>query len=206
MLSRDSRNFHGWGYRRIVVSSLESSALQGQSMSRSELEYTKKMIGTNLSNFSAWHNRSKLILKILDEEAASDNERKDMLDEELELIHKALFDPYDQSLWFYHQTLMCAFDSDQAEKSMAPNLSKDQRFEYIASEREYIEEVLEDAQDCKWVYQALIECTLLEAKLNNGLPDVDKTKVLTWINELKSRDPLRKGRWLDLERSLVKDT
>ncbi|KAI1613320.1 protein geranylgeranyltransferase type II, partial [Exophiala viscosa] len=206
MLSRDSRNFHGWGYRRIVVSSLESSALQGQSMSRQELAYTKKMIGTNLSNFSAWHNRSKLILKILDEEEASNNERKDMLDEELELIHKALFDPYDQSLWFYHQTLMCAFDPDQANKSMAPNLSNAQRLEYIASEREYIEEVLEDAQDCKWAYQSLIECTLLEAKLNNGLPEVDKTKVLKWTNELKSRDLLRKGRWLDLEQSLVKDT
>lgn len=101
---------------------------------------------------------------------------------------------------------MCTFDPDQADRTMTPNLSKDQRLEYIASEREYIEEVLEDAQDCKWAYQALIECTLLEAKLNNGLQEVDKTKVLKWINELKSRDPLRKGRWLDLEQSLVKDT
>ena len=50
-------------------------------MSRQELGYTKKMIGTNLSNFSAWHNRSKLILKILDEEEASDDERRHMLDE-----------------------------------------------------------------------------------------------------------------------------
>lgn len=81
MLSRDSRNFHGWGYRRIVVSSLESPALQGQSMSRAEFEYTKKMISANLSNFSAWHNRTKLILKILDEENASDVERQAMLDE-----------------------------------------------------------------------------------------------------------------------------
>lgn len=87
MLSRDSRNFHGWGYRRIVVSSLESPALQGESMSRSELEYTKKMIGTNLSNFSAWHNRSKLILKILDEEEASDDERQDMLNEGMLTFH-----------------------------------------------------------------------------------------------------------------------
>jgi len=89
---------------------------------------------------------------------------------------------------------------------MAPNLSNAQRLEYVASEREYIEEVLEDSQDCKWAYQSLIECTLLEAKLNNGLPAVDETKVLEWINELKSRDPLRMGRWLDLEQSLVNDT
>lgn len=81
MLSRDNRNFHGWAYRRTVVQSLESSALQGQSMVRAELGYTKKMIGTNLSNFSAWHNRIKLILRVLDEEKANDDERRKMLDE-----------------------------------------------------------------------------------------------------------------------------
>jgi len=203
MLSRDSRNFHGWGYRRIVVSSLESPALQGESMSRAEFEYTKKMIGANLSNFSAWHNRTKLILKILDEENATDDERGKMLDEELDLIHKALFDPFDQSLWFYHQNLMCTFDPDQAAKSMAPNLSKEQRLTYIASERDYIEEVLEDSQDCKWAYQALTDCTLLEAKMKHGLQEDDKTKILQWLKELKSLDPLRKGRWSDMEQSLA---
>jgi geranylgeranyl transferase type-2 subunit alpha len=80
MLSRDSRNFHGWGYRRTVVESLESPALQGQSLARPELDYTKKMIGTNLSNFSAWHNRTKLMLRVLQEEKASDQERQHMLD------------------------------------------------------------------------------------------------------------------------------
>ncbi|OAL39261.1 hypothetical protein AYO20_01579 [Fonsecaea nubica] len=204
MLSRDSRNFHGWGYRRIVVQSLESPALQGQSMARQELEYTKKMIGTNLSNFSAWHNRTKLILRILDEEKATDDERQKMLDEELELIHKALFDPYDQSLWFYHQNLMCTFDLDQAPKSMAPNLSDEQRLEYIASEREYIEEVLEDAQDCKWPYQALIECTMLESKLKTGLEEEGWGKVALWLEKLKQLDPLRRGRWTEMEQQLGK--
>ncbi|KIW13965.1 hypothetical protein PV08_06746 [Exophiala spinifera] len=204
MLSRDSRNFHGWGYRRMVVSNLESPALQGQSMSRAELEYTKKMIGTNLSNFSAWHNRTKVIVKILAEENASDKERQKMLDDELELIHTALFDPFDQSLWFYHQNLMCAFDPDQAAKSMAPNLTTEQRLKYIASEREYIEEVLEDAEDCQWARKALIECALLEAKLNKSMEEDDKQKVLAWLNELKLRDPLRRGRWLDMEQALLK--
>lgn len=86
MLSRDSRNFHGWGYRRRVVQSLESLALQGQSMSKQEFDYTKKMIGANLSNFSAWHNRTKLILKILDEQQGSDEERRRMLDDGLPFL------------------------------------------------------------------------------------------------------------------------
>lgn len=99
---------------------------------------------------------------------------------------------------------MCTFDLDLAAKSMAPNLSHEQRLEYIAAERRYIEEVLEDAQDCKWPYQALIECTLLEAKLKQGLQEQDKTKLLQWLKELKTLDPLRKGRWVDMEQSLVK--
>jgi len=119
------------------VASLESKALNGSSMAKAELDYTTKMIGLNLSNFSAWHNRTKLILTILDEKAATDEERRQMLDGgklldctgrlenadylELELIHSALFDPYNQSLWFYHQNLMCTFDLDVAKRSMAPN-------------------------------------------------------------------------------------
>lgn len=81
MLTRDSRNFHGWGYRRTVVDKLESPSLNGKSMSRGEYEYTTKMIGQNLSNFSAWHNRSRLILQILEEEHASADERRKMLDD-----------------------------------------------------------------------------------------------------------------------------
>lgn len=97
---------------------------------------------------------------------------------------------------------MCTFDPDQGAKSMAPNLSKVQRLSYIAAEREFIEEVLEDAQDCKWAYQALIECTMLEGKLQTGLQPEDKSKMLEWLKELKSLDPLRKGRWIDMEQSL----
>jgi geranylgeranyl transferase type-2 subunit alpha len=99
---------------------------------------------------------------------------------------------------------MCTFDPAQAKKSMAPNLSNEQRLEYIASEREYIEEVLEDAQDCKWPYQALIECTLLEGKLKSGLQEEDRIKVAEWLQKLKTLDPLRKGRWHDMEEQLRK--
>jgi Protein prenyltransferase alpha subunit repeat len=81
MLTRDNRNFHGWGYRRIIIDNLESKVLDGQSMALEELDYTTKMIRTNLSNFSAWHSRTKLTTRILDEKSATDEERKQMLDE-----------------------------------------------------------------------------------------------------------------------------
>ena len=81
MLSLDSRNFHGWGYRRFVVESLEQLAPEKESMAPAEFDYAKKMIGTNLSNFSAWHYRTKLIQRLMDEKLASDEERKKMLDD-----------------------------------------------------------------------------------------------------------------------------
>lgn len=81
MLTRDNRNFHGWGYRRRVISELESSKLGGKSMVESEFEYTTKMIKASLSNFSAWHTRSKLIPRLLDERNANHEERRQFLDD-----------------------------------------------------------------------------------------------------------------------------
>ena len=221
MLTRDSRNFLGWGYRRTVVARLESKALDGKSMSEAEFDYTTKMVGLNLSNFSAWHNRTKLILRILDEKAATDEERRQMLDDgeflnfgvgwqkrktddaELDLIHKALFDPYDQSLWFYHRNLMCTFDPDLAQQTMAPTLTKAERLAYVAGERKFIEDLLEDVKDTKWIYQALIECALVAAKIAGFLSVEAKEDVLKWLVELRKLDPLRRGRWEDLEESLA---
>ena len=83
MLGLDSRNFHGWGYRRKVVAELEKlSANSGSAeapTTEDEFKYTTKMIESNLSNFSAWHRRSKLIPRLLDERNASHSERQDFL-------------------------------------------------------------------------------------------------------------------------------
>lgn len=84
MLSLDSRNFHGWGYRRMVVSEVEKLSARALDMSASRTEeeflYTTKMVESNLSNFSAWHRRSKLIPTLLEERKASDDERREFLD------------------------------------------------------------------------------------------------------------------------------
>jgi geranylgeranyl transferase type-2 subunit alpha len=85
MLTRDSRNFHGWAYRRGVVAQLESSKLQGKSMVESEFEYTTKMVKAHLSNFSAWHYRSKLIPRLLAERGANELERREFLDNGLSM-------------------------------------------------------------------------------------------------------------------------
>ncbi|RJE21540.1 hypothetical protein PHISCL_06112 [Aspergillus sclerotialis] len=204
MLNLDSRNFHGWGYRHFVVESLEKLAPEesGQSMAPEEFEYAKKMISTNLSNFSAWHYRTKLIQRLLNEKSASNKERKEMLDGELELIHNALIDPYDQSLWFYHQNLMCTFDPSVSDQTMAPNLTDSERLEYIRQEIEAIQEMLDGAEDCKYIYQALIDCTVLAAKIQGSMTSEDKGNVLGWLAEIKKLDPLRRGRWVDFEMTM----
>ena len=50
-------------------------------MTEQEFEYTTKMINSNLSNFSAWHNRSKLIPRLLGERNADHKSRRKFLDE-----------------------------------------------------------------------------------------------------------------------------
>jgi geranylgeranyl transferase type-2 subunit alpha len=80
MLSKDKRNFHAWGYRRILVEQLESPALAGQSMVESEFAYADAKIKGDLSNFSAWHSRSLLIPRLLAERGADDATRKAFLE------------------------------------------------------------------------------------------------------------------------------
>ncbi|EEH08191.1 prenyltransferase alpha subunit repeat protein [Histoplasma capsulatum G186AR] len=197
LLSLDSRNFHGWGYRRQVVSALEELASKDDekeahsedawtpaSMAKAELDYTTKMIGTNLSNFSAWHNRTQLILRLLDEQSASDEERKKMLDSELKLIHRALIDPYDQSLWFYHQNLMCTFDPALASGTMAPNLTDIERLEYLENEVEAITEMLDGEEDCKWIYQALISCGVVICRVKGVMSTEMKQRISGWAREV----------------------
>ena len=85
MLSLDSRNFHGWGYRRTVINALEKPHFQLEenpdSLTQREFDYSTRMINTNLSNFSAWHSRSKLIPRLLDERQADDQARREFLDD-----------------------------------------------------------------------------------------------------------------------------
>ncbi|MCJ1400861.1 Rab geranylgeranyltransferase [Xylographa trunciseda] len=206
MLSLDNRNFHGWGYRRTVVAALERQELRdesvGASMVKAEFDYTTRMIRTSMSNFSAWHNRSRLIPRMLDELAASDDDRRKILDEELILIQEGLYtDSRDQSLWFYHQSLMCTFDPVLASHSMAPNLSKDDRLVYIKSETDKLLEMLEDDRDCKWIYQALIQLVILDKSISGSWPILPEI-MATWVASLQALDPLRQGRWVDLEQSI----
>ncbi len=68
---------------------------------KSELAYTTRKIESNFSNFSAWHQRSKVYesMGAIDKSA------------ELEWVRNAMYtDPDDQSVWIYHRWLMGSGD------------------------------------------------------------------------------------------------
>jgi geranylgeranyl transferase type-2 subunit alpha len=202
MLALDSRNFHGWGYRRQVVDEIEK--LSAQSMVESEFEYTTKMIKTNLSNFSAWHYRSQLIPRLLVERQAQSAERKKMLDDEFELITRALYtDPYDQSLWFYHQYLMSTLDETNHQSvSILDPCTNGDRLHYLKQELDNVKEMLDGAEDCKYIYQALLEYSQRYLEVEDDNKKVMTMEMKEWLDELRKSDPLRHGRWSDLENSL----
>lgn len=206
MLALDSRNFHAWDYRRKIVGELER--LGSKSMVEQEFEYTTKMIQSNLSNFSAWHNRSQLIPRLLEEWNASAEDRKKLFDGELELITTALYtDPYDQSLWSYHQYLMSTLDpsspinaTDYARNTavLLPATNAD-RLAYLEQELESIKDMLDGAEDCKYIYQALLEYSSRYLEVDAGNKTVTTKEMTEWLAELRKIDPLRAGRWNDLE-------
>ncbi|KIN02621.1 hypothetical protein OIDMADRAFT_195222 [Oidiodendron maius Zn] len=206
MLNRDSRNFHGWAYRRGVISQLESSKLHGRSMVESEFGYTTKMVKAHLSNFSAWHYRSKLIPRLLTERAASDLERYQFLNNEFELITNAIYAdayPYAQSVWFYYQFLMSTIVDEVGHAIITPNLTDEDRIEYATKQLVNLRDMLDGAEDCKWIYNALLEYTLALSRMQNRQPlEVDKEECRSWLAELRKLDPLRSGRWDDVEKSL----
>ncbi|KAG4430503.1 hypothetical protein IFR05_014008 [Cadophora sp. M221] len=208
MLVRDSRNFHGWGYRRTVVAELESANLGGKSMVESEFEYTTKMIHApkGLSNFSAWHRRSKLIPRLLDERNANATARKQFLDDEFDLIVSAMYTdsyPYAQSAWFYYQFLMTTLTDYVGHSTITPNFTNDDRVEYVERQLAILRDMLDGAEDCKWIYDALIEYTMALCLMEEREPQVDeKADCKAWLEELRKLDPFRSGRWDDLEKSL----
>ncbi|KAF5001368.1 hypothetical protein FDECE_10972 [Fusarium decemcellulare] len=204
MLTKDRRNFHAWGYRRHVVAQLESPVLNGQSLVEPEFEYTTRKIHDDLSNFSAWHNRSQLIARLLDERKADDDTRKAFLDKELDLVRDALnVGPEDQSLWYYHQFLVLNLADRAGSRQVAPNLTVDQRKSYIDREIADIKDLLEDYDDIKWIYEALIEYAVALNHLTGQAADLEyQSDLASWLTKLRELDPKRNGRWSDLQKEL----
>lgn len=94
MLDLDSRNFHGWDYRRYIIG-------MNVSTPEKEFEYTNLKIKQNFSNYSAWHYRSKIIPLVF-----KGGDLKAQIKQDIELVRDAVFtEPKDQSAWLYQRFL-----------------------------------------------------------------------------------------------------
>lgn len=224
LLEMDSRNFLGWQYRRFVIENIEKSIankelLKNLEINVGEFSFTTSKINKNISNFSAWHNRTKLIPKIfaiLDKiDKKSLLEKEDyklfqnpykLLVHELDLIKTGMFmDSEDTSVWLYLWWLL----TDGIFVSYLKHNPESYNYvEIIQNQLSIIAELNELEKDDHaqgWDNVWCLKTTLLFNSLikrehgNNTYLDAD---AVTILNKLIEYDPLRKGRYSDQLRGI----
>jgi len=105
---------------------------------QSELAYTTRKIEANFSNFSAWHQRSKVLMSLWD---AGKLDPVNSREEEFDLVKNAMYtDPADQSVWIYHRWLISrGNDRGTLDREIAS-----------------IQELLDEQPDSKWCMESLV--------------------------------------------------
>jgi len=125
---------------------------------------------------------------------------------EFELITEAIYTdayPYAQSVWFYHQFLMTTLIDPVGHLVITPHFTQKDRIDYVSEQLGSLKEMLDGAEDCKWIYNALLEYTLAVCQMKELEPHSEEKKnCKLWLSELRKLDSLRSGRWDDLEKSL----
>ena len=87
--------------------------------------------------------------------------------------------------------------------SIAPDLTAAERASYLDAQVGMAFELREDADDCKWVVQALMDMATTQRKQAGRWPEgVSARDVATWLDDLEKLDPLRMGRWKDMKAGL----
>jgi geranylgeranyl transferase type-2 subunit alpha len=86
--------------RRAAAGNDEAATIVQQ-----EYNFTTQKITQSFSNYSAWHQRSKLLPEIVMH--MSEDEKNEVARNELAMVGDAIFtDPDDQSAWLYYWWLM----------------------------------------------------------------------------------------------------
>lgn len=183
LLEMDARNFHGWHYRRIVVSNIEK--LTKSSLNKSEFEYVTSKINKNISNYSAWHQRVQLITDMLSNDQIVD--KNEFMNKEIDYITNAIFtDAEDQSVWFYIMWMI----KFPIVKEL---LGKDGYLKFLKELRENAEIINTDelefsGKDNIWCLKIILEIDLIQNSFNNL---IDKSACKKCLEKLMKLDPLR---------------
>ena len=119
--------------------------------------------------------------------------------------------------------------SSSIQGQVLPNLTIAEKSSRIDQQIQVISEMLDDddntTEDCKWIYEALLRYTLIarrlrqcassssgsssdhedeHRKVHGGQQQQDEVQLRRrWLMQLRKLDPLRNGRWDDLEKSLL---
>ncbi|KAK6462147.1 geranylgeranyl transferase type II alpha subunit [Scheffersomyces coipomensis] len=221
LLELDARNYHGWQYRRFVVQNIEQDSLKKKKESQSEtlillninaneFNYTTTKIKKNISNFSAWHNRSKLIPKVFKyfSEVSDIPEPLQelyktvfqsphlILVHDLELIKTGMYmDSDDTSVWLYLYWLL-------TEEFFIKDLTKEVYLSILKEQLSIIEELNElekddhkDHWDHCWCLKSIVFVKVLIYKQSNE--DALSDDIKAHLKDLIKIDPLRKAKYLD---------
>ncbi|KAJ2721975.1 Rab geranylgeranyltransferase [Coemansia sp. Benny D115] len=194
LLEADARNYHGWDYRRFVASRLkESGTVSADAVDESEFVFTTQQINKDCANHSAWHNRSKLLPGVL-QRCASDEERKSILDKEIDMIINAIYtDPDDQNAWLYHEWLL----------DIQPGT--EERCALLRAKVTAIREILELEDDSKRPLIELVEAFIaLSEQSPESVSDAEKSECVEVLGRLKILDPYHIERYRDTESMLAK--
>ncbi|KAI0637106.1 rab-protein geranylgeranyltransferase [Trametes polyzona] len=178
----DPRNFHAWNYRRYILSQMPVKRPE-----QSELAYTKRKIEANFSNFSAWHQRSKVLASLW---AAGKLDKAKSSEAEFDLVKNAMYtDPNDQSVWIYHRWLIGPGDD----------------LTLVEREITSIEELLDEQPDSKWCMESLVFYKRLLLRRHGSVIPSERrrelgSQCLELLEKLQDVDPDRSQRYVDLVR------
>jgi geranylgeranyl transferase type-2 subunit alpha len=87
--------------------------------------------------------------------------------------------------------------------TITPNFAPEERTEYVTRQLVNLRDILDGAEDCKWVYNSLLEYTMALCEMEERKPREDEREdCRSWVADLRKLDPLRAGKWDDLDKSL----
>lgn len=83
-------------------------------------------------------------------------------------------------------------------------LTVEERVAYLKQEIADVKELSEDYDDCKLIYEKLMEYTVALSALEGRQPSSnEKAELESWLSTLRKLDPMRQGRWYDVENGLA---
>ena len=185
LFQADERNFHAWSHRRFVC------GLMGRGAD-AELRATEERIQRNFSNFSAWHERARLMTEASADPGAAGGLFADgALDAELETTTQAIFtEPDDQSAWVYLHWVVAAVLGRAGEARRRGDGAEAAELEgRVAGVRSSCEELIALDPGGKWASLTLV---LVAGALQAGAGEWDGGARAA-LGRLGEVDPDRRG-------------